>query len=101
MPTPRDVFFESAFFAPQAVQGRARRVGLVTDASQRFERGVDPTGQARAIERAVALLAAIAGGEAGAIEVTDSPAHLPVRAPVRCAPRSCGGSWVASPPPPR
>ena len=79
----RDVFFESAFFAPQAVQGRARRVGLVTDASQRFERGVDPTGQARAIERAIALLAAIAGGEAGAIEVTDSPAHLPVRAPVR------------------
>jgi phenylalanyl-tRNA synthetase beta chain len=79
----RDVFFESAFFTPQAVQGRARRIGLVTDASQRFERGVDPTGQARAIERAIALLADVAGARPGAIEVTDSPAHLPVRPPVR------------------
>jgi phenylalanyl-tRNA synthetase beta chain len=79
----RDVFFESAFFTPQAVQGRARRIGLVTDASQRFERGVDPSGQARAIERAVALLSELAGARPGAIEVTDSPAHLPVRRPVR------------------
>ena len=37
-----DVFLEAAFFAPDAVLGRARRLGLLTDASQRFERGVDP-----------------------------------------------------------
>ena len=40
----RDVYLESAFFAPAAILGRARRVGLVTDAGQRFERGVDPSG---------------------------------------------------------
>jgi len=66
----RDVYLESAFFAPAAILGRARRVGLVTDAGQRFERGVDPSGQARAIERAVALLKPFAGGAAGALHVT-------------------------------
>jgi phenylalanyl-tRNA synthetase beta chain len=81
-PATRDVFFESAYFAPQAVQGRARRLGLLTDASQRFERGVDPTQQARAIARAIALLRAIAGGAAASIVVTESARHLPKRAAV-------------------
>ena len=61
------VFLESAFFAPAAISGRARRIGLHTDASLRFERGVDPTGQARAIERATELLLTICGGQAGPI----------------------------------
>jgi phenylalanyl-tRNA synthetase beta chain len=74
-----DVFFESAFFAPEAVLGRARRLGLLTDASQRFERGVDPSQQARAIERAIALLTPIAGGTPGSVEVTEEAAHLPAR----------------------
>ena len=78
----RDVYLESAFFAPAAILGRARRVGLVTDAGQRFERGVDPSGQARAIERAVALLKPFAGGAAGAVHVTESAADLPRRVPV-------------------
>jgi len=82
MPETTDVFFESAYFAPAAVLGRARRYGLATDASQRFERGVDPTQQARAIERAVALLTPIAGGAVGPIEVTESAAALPQRAAV-------------------
>ncbi len=60
-----DVFLEVAFFPPDAIAGRARRYGLVTDASQRFERGVDPRGQERAIERATQLLTAIAGGSPG------------------------------------
>ncbi|HWM41591.1 MAG TPA: phenylalanine--tRNA ligase subunit beta, partial [Burkholderiales bacterium] len=47
-----DVFLEGAFFFPETVAGVARRHGLVTDAAQRFERGVDPRGQERAIERA-------------------------------------------------
>ena len=81
-PGTTDVLFESAYFAPAAVLGRARRLGLVTDASQRFERGVDPTQQARAIERAVALLTPIAGGTASPIEVTESSAHVPRRAAV-------------------
>ena len=77
-----DVFLESAYFSPPAVLGRARRFGLVTDASQRFERGVDPTQQARAIARAITLLAPAAGGAAGPIEVTESTPHLPKRAVV-------------------
>ena len=60
-----DVLLEVAFFLPDAIAGRGRRYGLVTDASQRFERGVDPTLQERAIERATALLCACAGGVPG------------------------------------
>jgi phenylalanyl-tRNA synthetase beta chain len=79
----RDVFFEVAFFAPLAIAGRARRLGLHTDASLRFERGVDPAHQRRAIERATALLLEIAGGQAGPVIERVSEAHLPVRAPVK------------------
>ncbi len=53
-----DVFLEGAYFPPDTVAGVARRHGLVTDAAQRFERGVDPRGQERAIERATELLVA-------------------------------------------
>jgi phenylalanyl-tRNA synthetase beta chain len=47
-----DVFLEAAFFQPDTVAGVARRFGFATDAAQRFERGVDPRGQERAVERA-------------------------------------------------
>jgi phenylalanyl-tRNA synthetase beta chain len=79
----QDVFLEVAWFAPESIRGRARRLGLHTDASQRFERGVDPSGQARAMERATGLLLAIAGGRPGPLVVTEEPAGLPVRAAVR------------------
>ncbi len=62
-----DVFLECAFFAPLAVAGTARRYGLHTDASHRYERGVDHALQHRAVERATALLLDIVGGTAGAI----------------------------------
>ena len=78
----RDVFFEVAFFSPLAIAGRARRLGLHTDASQRFERGVDPAHQRRAIERATQLLLEIAGGEPGPVIERVAPEHLPSRAPV-------------------
>ena len=65
-----DVLLEAAHFAPDAIAGRARRLGLFTDAAQRFERGVDPTLPALALERATALLSEIAGGEAGPSQVT-------------------------------
>ena len=77
-----DVFLEVAYFAPEAIVGRSRRWGLVTDASQRFERGVDPTGQERALERATALLRGIAGGESGPVTRTHSEKHEPRRNPV-------------------
>jgi phenylalanyl-tRNA synthetase beta chain len=65
-----DVFLEVAYFDPDTIAGRGRRYGLVTDASQRFERGVDPLLQERAIERATALLLECAGGKAGPTIVT-------------------------------
>ncbi|MFO1395215.1 MAG: phenylalanine--tRNA ligase subunit beta, partial [Steroidobacteraceae bacterium] len=82
----RDVLLEVAFFLPDAIAGRGRRWGLVTDASQRFERGVDPTLQERAIERATALLVACAGGVPGPVEVTELPGELPARTPVAFRP---------------
>jgi phenylalanyl-tRNA synthetase beta chain len=81
-PETTDVYLESAYFSPEGVLGRGRRFGLATDASQRFERGVDPTQQVRAIERAIALLAPIAGGAPGPIDVAESAAHLPKRTPI-------------------
>jgi phenylalanyl-tRNA synthetase beta chain len=65
-----EVLLESAHFAPEAIAGRARRLGLFTDAAQRFERGVDPTLAPIAIERATALLMACAGGVPGPVQVT-------------------------------
>jgi phenylalanyl-tRNA synthetase beta chain len=77
-----DIFLECAFFSPVAIMGKARRYGLSTDSSHRFERGVDPELQARAIERASELILAIAGGEAGPIVAAVSAAHLPKREPI-------------------
>jgi phenylalanyl-tRNA synthetase beta chain len=81
-----DVLLEVAFFQPTAIAGRGRRFGLVTDASQRFERGVDPTLQERAIERATELLLACAGGKAGPTEVTELKGELPQRSAVSFRP---------------
>jgi phenylalanyl-tRNA synthetase beta chain len=69
-----DVLLEAAHFVPDAITGRARRLGLFTDAAQRFERGVDPSLPAVAIERATALLLDIVGGEAGPLQVTRAAA---------------------------
>jgi len=65
-----DVLLESAHFTPDAVAGRARRLGLFTDAAQRFERGVDPSLPPIALERATELLMECAGGAPGPIKVT-------------------------------
>ena len=75
--TTRDVFLECAFFAPRAIAGTARRYALQTDASQRFERGVDHGLQSAALERATALLLDIVGGHAGPVVDTVSAADLP------------------------
>ncbi len=75
-----DVFLEAAFFAPTAIAGRARRLGLSTDSSHRFERGVDFGATRRAMERATELLIDICGGQAGPI--TEVAAGLPQRNPI-------------------
>jgi phenylalanyl-tRNA synthetase beta chain len=80
--TTSRVFLEVAWFHPDAIAGRGRRYGLTTDASQRFERGVDPEGARRAIERATALILGFAGGTAGPVTETVDPARLPQRATV-------------------
>jgi phenylalanyl-tRNA synthetase beta chain len=76
------VLFEVAWFAPSAIAGRGRRYGLTTDASQRFERGVDPNLGAIAIERATTLLNSIASGRAGPVMTAESSADLPTPAAV-------------------
>ncbi|MDY6919162.1 MAG: phenylalanine--tRNA ligase subunit beta [Pseudomonadota bacterium] len=76
----RDLFLESAFFEPVAIAGKARRHGLHTDSSHRFERGVDFELQRKAIERATALLLDIVGGQPGPVtDVVSTPdlPHLP------------------------
>ncbi|MDP5037251.1 MAG: phenylalanine--tRNA ligase subunit beta [Alishewanella sp.] len=77
-----DIFLESAFFAPLAIAGKARQYGLHTDASHRYERGVDPQLQRTAMERATALLLQIVGGEAGPITEAVAADCLPVKAPI-------------------
>lgn len=78
----RDIFLECAFFSPLAIAGRARSYGLHTDASHRYERGVDFDLQHMAMERATALLLDIVGGQAGPVTETLHAASLPVRAGV-------------------
>jgi len=79
----RDIFLECAFFNPINIAGKARKFGLHTDSSHRFERGVDFTLQQRAIERATQLIVEIAGGSVGPINAAVSPEHLPSRQPVK------------------
>ena len=77
----RNVFLESAFFFPDAVAGRARRFNFSSDASHRFERGVDFRNNLDGIERATRLILDICGGEPGPAE--DLLVRLPDRKPVR------------------
>ena len=71
------IFLESAFFAPLAILGKARQYGLHTDASHRYERGIDPQLQRDAMERATQLLLEIVGGEAGPIVEAVSQENIP------------------------
>lgn len=79
-PKTRDIFLESAFFAPLAIAGRARSHGLHTDAAHRYERGVDFNLAPLAMERATALLLDIVGGAPG--PVIDATRALPQVAPI-------------------
>jgi len=72
------IFLESAYFTPLAIAGQARSYGLHTDASHRFERGVDPALASVAVERASQLLMDICGGQAGPVTESSSDEHLPV-----------------------
>jgi phenylalanyl-tRNA synthetase beta chain len=82
----REILLESAYFDPARVRRTAKRLGLASDASYRFERGVDPDGQVRAVDRAARLIAELAGGEVarGVVEVLGDP--LPPADPIRLSP---------------
>ena len=82
----RNVFLESAFFTPASIAGRARRYGLQTDSSYRFERGVDSQLQRRAAERATRLLLEIAGGQPGPLIEAVAQEHLPAEPAIRLRP---------------
>ncbi|WP_076418054.1 phenylalanine--tRNA ligase subunit beta [Colwellia sp. UCD-KL20] len=73
----KNIFLESAFFSPLAILGKARQYGLHTDASHRYERGVDPQLQLDAMDRATELLLEIVGGEAGPITEAKSEENIP------------------------
>src|SRR5712691_1180054 len=77
----KHIFLESAFFYPEAVTGRARRYNFASDASHRFERGVDFANNVDGIERATRLILDLCGGEPG--PTVDKVARLPKRKPVR------------------
>ena len=77
----RHIFLEAAFFFPDAIAGRARRYNFASDASHRFERGVDFDNNVAGIERATELIVQICGGEPGPVH--DTVSRLPERKPVR------------------
>ncbi len=79
-----EMFLESAFFAPTAIAGRARHYGFASDASHRFERGVDFGATQKALERASTLIVEICGGQAGPL--CQAAAAIPDRHPVRLRP---------------
>jgi phenylalanyl-tRNA synthetase beta chain len=81
-----DIFLESAFFSPVAIAGKARALGFSSDASHRYERGVDFNLPRQALERATQLIIACCGGQPGAIAEAISAADLPARKPVRLRP---------------
>ena len=72
----RNVFLEAAHWVPGVIAGRARKLGMHTDASHRFERGVDPELPRAAIERATALVLQIAGGKPGPLTEAAWKEHL-------------------------
>jgi phenylalanyl-tRNA synthetase beta chain len=63
----QDIVLECAYFAPEAIAGKAREYGLHTDSSHRFERGVDPQLQSKAMARATQLIQEICGGQVGPV----------------------------------
>ncbi len=78
----RNVFLEAAHFAPEAIIGRSRKLGLHTDAAHRFERGVDPELPRTAIEVATRLVTDLAGGAPGPVVEATIDGWPTARAPV-------------------
>jgi phenylalanyl-tRNA synthetase beta chain len=76
------IFLESAYFRPGSIANSGRKYGLQTDASYRFERGVDPAGQRRALLRASELFQEICNGQSGPICEVSNKRYLPRKKPI-------------------
>jgi len=72
------ILLESAFFNPVIIAGVARKFSLFSDSSQRFERGVDPQLQVKALEYATSLLLEIVGGQAGPLTEAQEVQNIPM-----------------------
>lgn len=83
----QSIFLESAFFSPTAIAGRARSFGLHTESSHRYERGVSPDLQVKAIERATQLLLEIVGGTPGPLINVKDEAHIPAKSLISLRPK--------------
>ena len=82
----RDILLESAYFTPQTIRRTRRRLGMSTEASYRFERGVDPSGTVRAADLAAELIRQTAGGDVARGAVDAHPAPIaPKQVPIRVA----------------
>ena len=81
----KNIFLESAYFNPLAITGKARKFGLHTESSHRFERGVDPELAVIAIERATELIKTLAGGNAGIVNEVVDTSYLPKSAEISLA----------------
>ena len=82
----RDILLESAYFTPRTIRRTRRRLGMSTEASYRFERGVDPSGTVRAADMAAELIRRTAGGAVAKGVVDAHPAPIaPKRVPIRVA----------------
>jgi phenylalanyl-tRNA synthetase beta chain len=78
-----DVYLEAAFWWPEAIQGRSRRLNFGSEAAHRFERGVDFAGTAHALERLTQLIVQVCGTPATRVgPIDDTPVRLPERPPV-------------------
>ncbi len=82
MDKTHNLLLESAYFRPQTIAGRARSLGMQTESSFRFERGVDPYLQRQAMQRATSLLLGVVGGRPGPILEESLTRHVPKRASV-------------------
>jgi phenylalanyl-tRNA synthetase beta chain len=80
--TTTDILLECAYFSPEVIAGRARKYAMQTESAHRFERGVDPQLQQRAVHRATALLVAVTGGQPGPVCECIAPQYLPQRTPI-------------------
>jgi len=85
-PTTTTLFLESAFFSPTIIAGKARKYGVSSDASHRFERGVDFNLPRQAIEMATDLIVSIAGGKPGSVTEAMHEKHLPQRPAIKLLP---------------